>query len=210
MQARAVVAVAGLVRLQRRRAARGGGEREQRAGDLGLADAGVGAGDEERRSSRRRPRRSPSRVASTSVELVGGDRRAAASAPPRCPAAAASRRACALAADARADRARRRRTLGRGRDSSMPTIMPRWRISPTCASGASSPSRRGVQLARSSAAAARASRSRSNISSDASAAAQASGLPVYVWPWKNVLQLGGCRGRPRRSRSVASVAASGR
>ena len=62
---------------------------------------------------------------------------------------------------------------------------PRRRTSATVGSGAtssssSSPSSAILGASRSSV------RSASNTSSVASAAAQASGLPVYVWPWKNV------------------------
>ena len=39
-------------------------------------------------------------------------------------------------------------------------------------------------------------RSRSNVSSVAIAAAQASGLPVYVWPWKNVRPSDGAPRKP--------------
>ena len=55
----------------------------------------------------------------------------------------------------------------------------------------------------------RAARS-SKASRLASAAAQASGLPVKVWPWKNVRHSSGAPRNASYTRSVVSVAASGR
>ena len=123
------------------------------------------------------------------------------------------------AAPARGERdlvAHPRRRAG-SRVSSIPVMKPRRRISATVGSGAtcsssSSPSSAIFGCRRSSV------RSDSNTSSVASAAAQASGLPVYVWPWKNVLnsscsprnavvdRLGGER---RRERQVAAGDALG-
>ena len=96
----------------------------------------------------------------------------------------------------------------------MPVMNPRRRTSATAGSGATGSASGSPSSAIFGCAARSSVRSCSNTSSVASAAAHASGLPVYVWPWKNVLSsrvlaeeavvdaLGGER---RRERQVAAV-----